>query len=351
MTKTITVQRNERNPPQPGVHANPLVTLAVATLNRPGYLGETLSSVLAQDYTNLDILVSDNGSSDETPSLVAKLIKDDPRARFRRNSTTVPIHEHFTQCLKAARGEFFILLCDDDLISPNFVSELVHVATRHDDVNLVVPANATVDENGVVLERFSKPEDEIFDGTEFVTNWLWGLSSKLFINLVTVLGRTEAMRRFGGYQGLARGQNIDNLLFLQCGISGRVGFGHEALFKWRVYGRSYGSTSAPRQIADSSREFVRYLLRDPRTVEALASLPASRRKKIIDGVRIMTAREFLSRIDFFREPFRWEHFGKLFWFGLDAIFWYVVLHWYYRRVRDFLFSGAARSAASACQSR
>lgn len=330
---------------------NPLVTLAVATLNRPGYFCETLSSVLAQDYTNLDILVSDNGSRDETPLLASKLIKCDPRARFRRNDTTVPIHEHFTQCLQAARGEFFILLCDDDLISPNFVSELVGVVTRHDDVNLVVPGNLTIDENGVVLEEFSKPEGEIFDGPEFVIDWLWGQSSKFFINLVTVLGRTEVMRRFGGYQGFARGQNIDNLLFLQCAISGRVGFAHDAQFKWRAYSRSYGTTSTSQQIADSSREFVQYILHDPRTVETLAALPAGRRKKIIDGVRIMTAREFLSRINFFREPFRWEHFEKLFSVGFDAIFWYVVLHWYYRWFRNALFPGAARVGASECELR
>jgi glycosyltransferase involved in cell wall biosynthesis len=328
---------------------NPLVTLSVATLNRPGYFCETLSSALAQDYTNLDILVSDNGSRDETPLLAAKLIKNDRRARFRRNDTTVPIHEHFTQCLQSARGEFFILLCDDDLVSPNFVSELVGVATRHGDVNLVVPANVTIDENGTVIEEFSKPEGEIFDGPEFVKNWLWGPTPKTFINLATVLGRTEVMRRFGGYQGFARGQNIDNLLFLQCGISGRVGFAHDALFKWRVYNRSYGTTSTPEQIAESSHEFVKYVLRDPRTVEALAALPAARRKKIVDGVRVMTAREFLSRIDFFKEPFRRENFIKLISFGSDAIFWYVVLHRYYRWVRDLFAPGEAKPAPSACQ--
>jgi glycosyltransferase involved in cell wall biosynthesis len=330
---------------------NPLVTLAVATLNRPGYLSETLASVLAQDYQNLDILVSDNASRDETPLLVSKLIKDEPRARFRRNLSTVPIHEHFTQCLQAARGEFFILLCDDDLVSPNFVSELVGVVSRHQDVNLVVPANVTIDEKGALLEQFSKPESEIFDGPEFVSNWLWGPSPKVFINLATVLGRTEVMRRFGGYQGFARGQNIDNLLFLQCGISGRVGFAHDALFKWRVYNRSYGTTSTSEQIAESSREFLQYMLHDRRTVDALAVLPAERRKKVVDGVRIMTAREYLSRINFFQEPFRRENFGKLFSFGFDPIFWYVVFHRYYRWVRELVDPRAARATASAYQSR
>jgi glycosyltransferase involved in cell wall biosynthesis len=320
----------------------PLVTLAVPTLDRADYLRETLSSVLAQNYPNLDILVSDNGSRDETSALVQTLIKNDCRARFRRNETTVPQHEHFTQCVQAARGEFFILLCDDDLINPSFVSELVGVATRHTDINVVVPATVTIDEQGKVIKEFAKPQGEVVDGTEFVLRWLRGPGPKLFANVATILGRTEIIRHFGSYQGFARGQNMDNLLFLQCAMNGSVGFAHNAVFSWRVYSRSLGSASLPEQVAEASHQFVQHLLHDPHTVEALAALPRSLRKEVLNGVRIMTAREFLSRSNFFNHPFRWECVRKLFVFHWNAMFCYVVLHWYYRQLRDFVALGRTR---------
>ena len=69
----------------------PLVTLLLPTLNRTTYLREALDSVLAQDYPNLDILISDNGSSNETPEFVRSIVNGDPRVRFRRNDLTVPI--------------------------------------------------------------------------------------------------------------------------------------------------------------------------------------------------------------------------------------------------------------------
>jgi glycosyltransferase involved in cell wall biosynthesis len=327
-------------------HMYPLVTLAVTTLDRADYLRKTLSSVLAQDYRNLDILVSDNGSRDATPTLVQRLIEDDPRARLRRNQTTVPQHEHFNQCVQAARGEFFILLCDDDLINPSFISELVSVATRHSNVNVVVPANVTIDEQGSLIKEFTKPQCEVFDGLEFVCRWLRGPGPKVFANVVTVLGRTEIIRHFGGYRGLARGQNMDNLLFLQCAINGRVGFACGAVFSWRVYNRSYGYTSTPQHVAESSHEFVKHLLHDPPTVEALAALPRSSRKEVINGVRLMTAREFLCRIDFFEHPFRWECVRKLSVFHWNTMFCYVVFHWYYRQLRDiFGLSGMGTTMA------
>lgn len=313
---------------------NPLVTLAVPILNRTTYLRETLLSVLAQDYDNLDILVSDNGSHDETPALAQALIKADPRARFRRNDATVPCHEHFNQCLQAGRGEFFILLCDDDRISPNFVSELVGVAVRHNGVNLVMPANVTIDENGSVLEEFAVPEAEVFNGAGFVCDfWLYWRPPHTLANLVTCLGRTEVLRRFGGYRDFARGQNIDNLLFLQCAITGRVGFARHAVFQWRVHDVSYGFTSTTRESAESSQEFIRHLRRDPQTLEALAALSPARRKEIVNGVHLMAVREFLTRAGFFDNPFRLESIRRIFAFGPDWALWYVVLHHYYRRLR------------------
>ena len=314
----------------------PSVTLAVATLNRPDYLQETLSSVMAQDYPNLDILVSDNGSRDETPALAQSLLKDERRARFRRNHTTAPQHAHFTQCLREARGEFFILLSDDDWISPNFVSALVSVATRYPDVTVVVPSNATIDECGEVIEEFAKPPNDVFDGFEFVSNWLYCRPPRLFVNVVTVLLRTETISRFGGYQDLAGGRNVDNLLFLQCALSGRVGFSREALFRWRAYGGSYGAASTPHQVSECSRQFLQHLESDPPTVKVLAALSNAERAHIISGVRTMTANELIYCIMANEDILNWKTFLKMCTLRRDRAFWHAALREYYRRFRKLL---------------
>jgi len=314
---------------------NPLVTLAITTLNRPDYIRETLSATMAQGYPNLDILVSDNGSSNETSVLVKALIKNDPRARFRRNETTVPIHEHFTQCVQEARGEYFIILNDDDLINSDFVAELVGVAQRHPDVNVVVPRNATMDKHGAVVREFATPEGEVFDGPEFVCNWLYGRPPQLFINVTTVLARTNVIREFGGYRGLAHGHNIDNLLFLQCAITGPVGFAKGAVFHWRDHSTSLGNSAAAKQIVNSTRQFVRQLHCDPSTVKALDALPMARRKQILTGLRVMTDRELVMHMKWYDKSFRWKCGRVLSLCRSDAEFFFVVVRMGYRKLKQF----------------
>lgn len=322
----------------------PLVTLVVPTLNGSDYIQETVSSALAQDYANLDILISDNGSRDATLDLVKSVTKGDSRVRFRRNQRTVPIHEHFNQCVGAARGEFLTVLDDDDAISPNFVSSCVAVASRYPDVNVVVPRNVIVDANGIVTKELPSPDGEVFDGVEFVCNcWLHNRTPAVFASVGTVLTRTSRVRHYGGYQPFVRGMNIDNLVFLQCAIDGRVGFAHDAVFRWRVYARSYAGSPTLRQLATASRGFVKHVERDPKTVAALASLTPERRNDVIEGVRFMAANELLHRTKFHEERFGVEKLRKLFIFPIHSMYYRLVFRHYWDRVRARLRGGGTRT--------
>ena len=308
---------------------DPLVTLVVPTLNGSDYIRETVSSALAQDYSNLDILISDNGSRDDTLELVRSLTKGDPRVRFRRNPTTVPIYTHFNQCVGDARGEFLTVLDDDDAIGPNFISATVRVALQYPDVNVVVPRNIIVDANGVITTELATPQETVLDGVEFVCHWLYGRAPAYFASVGTVLSRTAVVRHFGGYQAFERGRNIDNLLFLQCAIGGRVGFAHDALFRWRVYERSYAASPPLRQLAAASRGFVRHMERDPRMVAALGKLTFERRNEVVNGVRLMAANELLHLTKFYEEPISIAKLRKLFIFPIHPLYYWLILEHYW----------------------
>jgi glycosyltransferase involved in cell wall biosynthesis len=304
----------------------PLVTLAITTLNRPKFLRESLVSALAQDYPNLDILVSDNGSCDTTPLIIKSIVNSHPRVRLRRNETTVSLREHFTQCVEAARGEYFVLLHDDDRINSCFVSEVVGVATRHPDVNLVIPTNVMMNEHGATVSECASPGGEVFDGPSIVCHWLYGKDPPLTFDLTTMLMRTKAIRRFGGYQHLEAGRNVDNLLFLQCAITSRVGFAERARFYWRSYPESYGSRATLQEIVNSGRGFRGHLGRDPETIRALAALSPSSRKRILRGVRKINAEEVFYHIRMHERASRGRTAGMLLLCGSkDLIFLHALL--------------------------
>src|SRR5690625_3719051 len=91
----------------------PRVTIGIPTFNRAStFLKQSLGSALAQDYPNLEIIVSDNQSEDETESYLRGIV--DSRLRYLRQEKAVEPHENADTCLQEATGDYFLLLHDED---------------------------------------------------------------------------------------------------------------------------------------------------------------------------------------------------------------------------------------------
>lgn len=174
--------------------SRPLVTIAMPTYNRAdGYLAEALESALAQTYTPLEILVSDNCSTDDTTALVADY--DDPRIRYVRHDTNLGAQGNFDYCLEAARGEFFVMLHDDDRMDPDFVELCVEALDGRRGVGYVRTGNRLLDGDGSVLRE--RPNGAAgMTGVDALLAWMraenyWALSSTLY--------ETAELRAIGGF--------------------------------------------------------------------------------------------------------------------------------------------------------
>jgi glycosyltransferase involved in cell wall biosynthesis len=103
----------------------PLVTIGMPIRNGDPYFERALASVLAQDYPNLEIVVSDNGSTDGTDGILARAAATDPRIRVFRQSEMLTALDNFDWVLRQARGRYFMWAAHDDLRPENYVSSLV----------------------------------------------------------------------------------------------------------------------------------------------------------------------------------------------------------------------------------
>lgn len=101
-----------------------LVTIAITTHNRSGLLQRALRGALAQTYPKLEILVSDDASTDDTQELMEKV--KDPRIRYVRIEKQVGIAGNLQNALGHATGEFFMILNDDDELEPKAIEMLAH---------------------------------------------------------------------------------------------------------------------------------------------------------------------------------------------------------------------------------
>jgi glycosyltransferase involved in cell wall biosynthesis len=105
---------------------NPLVTVGIPTYNRPDGLSRTLASIVGQSYKNLQILVSDNCSTDpQVQEVIWQWARKDPRVvGFRQECNAGPI-ANFHFLLAKASGYYFMWAADDDVWEPFFVEGLV----------------------------------------------------------------------------------------------------------------------------------------------------------------------------------------------------------------------------------
>lgn len=103
--------------------SEPRVSVVLPTRNRPEYLREALSSAVAQTYRNLEVLVRDNASTDETRRVVQSFT--DPRIHYHRHATNVGPTENVIGGCRDARGDYITNLHDDDVWEPDFLEKLV----------------------------------------------------------------------------------------------------------------------------------------------------------------------------------------------------------------------------------
>lgn len=115
----------------------PLVSIGLPTYNRAAKLEKATEFILAQDYSNIELVISDNASTDRTPEVCEALQRRDGRVRYIRQATNVGPTANYRAVLEGATGEMYMAIADDDWLEPNYVSSCL-AALRADPELLLV---------------------------------------------------------------------------------------------------------------------------------------------------------------------------------------------------------------------
>jgi glycosyltransferase involved in cell wall biosynthesis len=110
-----------------------LVSIGIPTRNRAASLERAVRSALAQQWDELEIIVSDNASTDGTAALCDELAAADPRVRYVRHASDIGAEANFQSVLEAAGGAFFMWLADDDWIDAEYVAACATWLDQHPD--------------------------------------------------------------------------------------------------------------------------------------------------------------------------------------------------------------------------
>lgn len=118
-------------------HEPPLVSICVPTFNRRDRLERAVLSALDQDHTNLEVIVSDNASTDSTEEYCEVLVTQDSRVKYVRNPVNIGPTANFNQVRSLSSGAYVMWLGDDDLIDRGYVSACLQEFTADPYLTLV----------------------------------------------------------------------------------------------------------------------------------------------------------------------------------------------------------------------
>ncbi len=168
----------------------PLVSLGVFVRNEGRFIRQSLESLQAQDYENLEIIISDNCSTDDTEAICRELGTSDERVKYERQETNIGATANAVRVLDRASGKYFMWASGHDLWAPDLVSKCVAALDAHPGAALAYASSTWIDADDAALVKESGWYDT--RGLDAIGRFFmafWG-------NLHPVLGliRTEYLR-------------------------------------------------------------------------------------------------------------------------------------------------------------
>lgn len=124
----------------------PLVSVCIPAYNNDEYIIETIECILNQSYKNIELIVVDDNSKDDTYNVV-KSIKDD-RVSVYKNEKNLGMAGNWNKCLELCKGKYIKLICADDLIHNRLIEKEVQIMEKYPSVNLVQSDTQFIDLSG-----------------------------------------------------------------------------------------------------------------------------------------------------------------------------------------------------------
>lgn len=127
----------------------PLVSVIIPNYNHSMYLDQSIQSALNQTYPNVEIIVNDNASTDHSIEVISKYL--DRGVIVNKNPDNIT-NSNYRLVYERSCGEYFVLLCADDILAPDFVERTVEVMERYKNIGLVHVERDYIDESGKITE-------------------------------------------------------------------------------------------------------------------------------------------------------------------------------------------------------
>lgn len=133
----------------------PRVSIGLPVYNGQKYLSLAIEAVLKQTFSDLELIISDNHSTDDTEAICRDYAAQDKRVRYYRNELNIGVNPNYRRLFELSSAEYFKWVTHDDLQTLDFLEKTVPIMDRDREIVVCYPRVVVIDENGKVMTRRS----------------------------------------------------------------------------------------------------------------------------------------------------------------------------------------------------
>lgn len=223
--------------------SQPFFTIGVPTYNRHGLLRETIDSILAQNFSDFEVIVGNDYTSEVLSGEMLGIT--DPRIRFVNHPVNLREVGNMNALLKLADGRYFTWLFDDDLLEPGFLQTAHATLIQTDFPQALFSSYHVIDDNHKALNSPSTTgEVKQFSGVTFLTEYC---AERLAIISTSGFFDTVALRKnVGGVEELcdsAIGLYCEYLFLVRCAVLNKIVYLDTPFVVFRAHAGSWGESN------------------------------------------------------------------------------------------------------------
>ena len=230
----------------------PKVSVCIPTYNCAQFLGIAIRSVLEQTFSDFELVICDDHSTDDT-QILAAAFKDD-RIRYYRNDVNLGLVGNWNHCIELATAPYIYIFHADDVMLPDNLRNKVRMLDENPLVGMVHSNIKTIDSNGSCIggHWIPSPENNLIEEGQACFRRL-ALQGN-FICCPTVMGRSECYGKIGIFNSRLH-HTADMEMWMRIALSYDVGCVAEPSIHYRVHSQQDAKT-----FEGTEREMIEFLL-------------------------------------------------------------------------------------------
>ena len=233
------------------------LTIALTTYNRPNFLQESIKSILNQTFKDFDLVILDNGSTNETTSVIYSF--NDSRISCVRNQTNDL--EFVNNAFSYTKNDFLMIFHDDDIMEPTMLEEMIKIIKSDEEINTISCSINLINSDSKNLNKIRPRiiKDKVWAKEKFIKQYLF---SGDIIPCPSTIFRSSIIKKYDFKYDWKVGPAVDLFLFFQINLlKGKMILLKKPLLNYRIH-INQGSEQKRVELEIQVRQYIFKLLQE-----------------------------------------------------------------------------------------